>query len=268
VRFDGVQGLHGWQWVFVMQGLPACVMGVICYFVLSDTPQQAAWLSSSERDRLTHVLDLDREPEHGPNRGVAAALLKDPIVWVFAFMYFSSYSANVMFTYWMPTMLKESGIAKLLDIGFLSVLPWISGIAGLLIMNFSSDYFRERRRHMALAFAFTITGLLAAVILNKSPIILVICFSVANFGGMACGSLFWTMPTTYLSQRAAPAGIAMISTLGSLCGFFIPIVLGIVRNATGGFTAGVLLIAAMMAIALVLIMRVLPTNAVRVWAEE
>jgi len=169
-----------------------------------------------------------------------------------------------MFNFWMPTILKEAGVTQLLDVGMLSVLPWVSAILGLLSMNWSSDHFRERRWHVAFAFVLAIVGLFAAVLLVHSPLVLVAFFCLANFGVMAIGSLFWTMPTTYLSQRAAPAGIAMISMLGQLSGFVSPVVLGYLRNLTGGFTLGISLIAGLMVVSLWLVIRVLPASAVRV----
>ncbi len=264
VGLDGAQGLHGWQWVFLLQGLPACLLGIVCYFVLTDTPQQAKWLSAREKAQLAAALESDRVPDERPGRGVAATLLKDPIVWAFVLIYFSAACANVMFNFWMPTILKESGVTQLLDVGLLTVLPWASAILGLLTMNWSSDRFRERRWHMAVAFVLAIVGLFAAVLLVNSPIVLVAFFCLANFGVMSIGSLFWTLPTTYLSQRTAPAGIAMISMLGQLSGFVSPVALGYLRNLTGGFTLGISLIAGLMVVSLWLVVRVLPASAVRV----
>ena len=263
VRFEGVRAMHGWQWVFLLQGLPACLLGIVCYFTLSDSPQQAAWLTSREKEQLARVLEQDRAPEARPERGLAAALLRDPIVWAFALIYFSAACANFMFNFWMPTILKESGVTHLLDVGMLSTLPWLSAIAGVLVMNWSSDHFQERRWHVSLAYALAIVGLVAAVLMTRSPLVLIVCFCLANFGVMACGSLFWTMPTTYLSQRTAPAGIAMISTLGQFAGFVSPVALGFLRNVTGGYTVGISSIAGLMLLSLFLVARMLPANAVR-----
>lgn len=264
VRFDGFNNMHGWQWVFLLQGLPACLLGVACYFILADSPQQATWLSSEEKDELAAALERDRLPEVRSERSIATALLTDPTVWFFVFIYFSAACANFMFNFWMPTMLKEAGVAKLLDVGMLSTLPWVSGIVGLLSLNWSSDYFRERRWHLAFAFILAIIGFLGAVILKSSPVVLVACFCVANFGIMASGSLLWTMPPSHFSLRTAPAGIAMISTLGMVAGFVSPAALGFLRNSTGGYSLGISLITGLIAISLWLVIRVLPASAVRV----
>lgn len=266
---NGIGGMEGWRWVFVIEGIPACIMGLVCFFCLADRLETASWLSPRERAIVAADLGADqaapRVSAHG--RGAVLSVLSDPRIYLLSFIYFCATCANYLFNFWLPTLIQDGGVSKIMNIGLLNAIPMLAGILGLLVMNFSSDYLRDRRWHLAVAFLLASVGLFfSAQTGNFAASLALLC--LANFGVTAIGPLFWTLPPTYLDAQRAPAGIAVISMLGIFAGFVSPMIFGQIKEHTGSLNAGLDLIAAAMLFCVVLVLFVIPKAALRVGRDR
>lgn len=252
-NFDGALGLKDWQWLFVIEGLPAVMLGVIAYFWLDDRPANAKWLTTAEKAQIQN--DLARhspEQDEGGHRLFQA--LRDPRVYVSAVAYFSIIAANNVLTLWLPTIIKDFGTQNVAFIGLLSAVPYCVGAIGMVFVARSSDQKQERRWHVALMMLLTALSYVLLGRLIHSPVVAMSLLAVAAIGIYASMSIFWTIPQTYLSGASAATGIALVSSLGMLGGFFSPIIMGYAKTEFGDLGAGFWAMAALLAIGAVTIL--------------
>jgi sugar phosphate permease len=261
---DGALGLQGWQWVFIVQGIPACLLGVMCYLYLHESPRTAPWLTDAEKAHLLEQLRQDEERAPAKSGHPVGSTLKDPVAYLLSFLYFVPTCGFYLFNFWLPTLIRESGVSQIMNIGLLSTIPMLCGIAGLLAMNFSSDLFKERRWHLVACFLLAAAGLLMAAWLKGSTYTLLVSLCVANIGLTALGPLFWTLPPTYFGRAAAATGIALVSTIGITAGFVSPSVLGYIKAQTGDLTLGIYGIAVLLLVCVPLLIWAVPERAMRV----
>ncbi|MGX6999987.1 MFS transporter [Caballeronia sp. KNU42] len=242
----GTHGLEGWQWMFIVEGLPCCVLGVIAFFFLDDRPQQANWLSDEEKALLAADLDAQRlnraasEARHQSLRTVVS----DPRVLTLAFSNFCVIAGIYTVSFWLPTILKTAGVAGTMAIGLWSSLPYVAAIAAMGWLCRSSDRRNERRRHSAIA---SIVGAVALAIAGLYPDKLGVALpAIALSTAMLWASytVLWALPAGYLGTAAAAGGIAFINICGALGGFASPIIIGVVKTLTGDMQAGMLTIVA------------------------
>ncbi|MFP3608703.1 MFS transporter [Paraburkholderia sp. SIMBA_050] len=230
----GVWGMFGWQWMFIIEGAPAIVLGLIAAFYLVDGPQHASWLNADEKAQLIAQRDEDRRPisDAHSSRALVQAL-RNPRVYLFAFIYFSLTCASLTLSFWMPLMIRDFGIHDVLAISLYSVVPNAVGAVGLILIARHSDRRGERRRHFA---ACTIGGGIALSLLtlhlSSFPAMLAI-LSLAAVLIFAALPIFWTVPSSYLSGTVAAAGIALISSIGITSGIVSPWVIGLIKTHTG-----------------------------------
>ncbi|MFL9897087.1 MFS transporter [Paraburkholderia fungorum] len=230
----GVMGLFGWQWMFVIEGAPAIVLGLLAAFYLVDGPQHATWLTAAEKAKLIAQRDEDRRvsSDAHSSRSVMQAL-RNPRVYLFAFIYFSLTCASLTLNFWMPLMIRDFGVHDVLAISLYTVIPNAVGAVGLILIARNSDRRGERRRHFAVC---TIGGGIALSLLtlhlSSFPAMLAI-LSVAAVLIFAALPIFWTVPSGYLSGTAAAAGIALISSIGITSGIVSPWVIGLIKTHTG-----------------------------------
>ena len=230
----GVWGMFGWQWMFIIEGAPAIVLGLIAAFCLVDGPQHASWLNADEKAQLIAQRDEDRRPisDAHSSRALMQAL-RNPRVYLFAFIYFSLTCASLTLSFWMPLMIRDFGIHDVLAISLYSVVPNAVGAVGLILIARHSDRRGERRRHFA---ACTIGGGIALSLLtlhlSSFPAMLAI-LSLAAVLIFAALPIFWTVPSSYLSGTVAAAGIALISSIGITSGIVSPWVIGLIKTHTG-----------------------------------
>ncbi|WP_421376583.1 MFS transporter [Paraburkholderia sp. DD10] len=230
----GVWGMFGWQWMFIIEGAPAIVLGLIAAFYLVDGPQHASWLNAEEKAQLIAQRDEDRRPISGAHSSRALIqALRNPRVYLFAFIYFSLTCASLTLSFWMPLMIRDFGIHDVLAISLYSVVPNAVGAVGLILIARHSDRRGERRRHFA---ACTIGGGIALSLLtlhlSSFPAMLAI-LSLAAVLIFAALPIFWTVPSSYLSGTVAAAGIALISSIGITSGIVSPWVIGLIKTHTG-----------------------------------
>ena len=246
---SGVMGLHGWQWMFAIEGAPAILLGVIAWFWLCDRPEHAHWLSDADRRQLAADLAADHA---GAGTGTQAPrslrqVLAEPRTYLFAFIYFSLTTALLMLLFWMPLMIREFGIHDVVQISLLSVVPNAIGAAGLIVIARRSDRKRERRRHFA-ACAFGGAVALALLTLHLPSIVAMMALlSIAAMLIFAAHPVFWAVPSAYFSGAGAAGGIALISSIGVSSGMITPWLVGLIRTRTGSMDPAMLMIAAVLA---------------------
>ncbi|USX06869.1 MFS transporter [Paraburkholderia fungorum] len=244
-NFMDVWGFRNWQWLFFLEGVPAVIAGVVAYFYLIDRPQDARWLTEDQKRIVIGALDEEgrSKPHNSPSTLLAA--LRDPRVYVIAAGWATVPICGTILNYWTPTIIKQSGVSNLLQIGFLSTLPYIVGAVAMLLIARSSDLRLERRWHFVLSTTAGATGAVLLTILTHNSVAAIVCLSLVAVSYFAAAAIIWTIPPNYLTGEAAAGGIGVISSLGQVGAFFAPIVLGWVKSVTGSFSAGILLVAAL-----------------------
>ncbi len=262
--FEGVGGWHGWQWLFVIEGIPTVLIGVLVYFLLADKPAQAKWLSSREKEIVQRVMAADHKGDTAPSHhGRLRAALTDGKVWLLAFIYFTCACAVYTLTFWLPTMVKGLGITDMAQVGWYSAIPFSFGAIGILLMSRSSDHFKERRWHVASTLIIGSTALYATTFTTGAFLPSMILLSIASFFIFSC-ALFWSIPPTYLSREASAAGIATISSIGILGGFVSPTLIGWVKTLTGSMSAGLLAMTVVICLGGLTLLGAVPKSALRV----
>ncbi len=251
-------GLAGWQWMFVLEGIPAVLLGGVAFAFLVDHPEEARWLTSGERDWLVETLECERVEGTAVVGGFSA--LRSGRIWLLALVYFGLNCASYGVSLWLPTLIRSlSGVSNF-TVGLLSAIPYVVAALAMVAVGLHSDRSGERRWHTALpAFggALALSG--AAYSTSIGPSIL--CVSVAVLGVFCMLGPFWAMPTALLSGTAAAAGIAFINSVGNLGGFVGPYVIGLVRTSTGQFKGGLLLASAALATSGAIVLMVRSSNA-------
>jgi MFS family permease len=234
---DGASGLHGWQWLFLLEGLPSVIMGVVFLVLLADKPASAKWLSAEERDLIHRRLEEDEAgKEHAGQRHSIVHAFSDARVWALAVVYLCGGMCLYAINFWMPTIIQEFGIDKAdyLRVGLLSMIPWSVAVVAQVFWARSSDRTGERRWHPAIGLLTAMTGLLMLAFASRQEAISLVALTLTAAGTMCYIVTFWSLPTAFLSASAAAAGIAWINSVGNLGGYFGPDMIGKIRDANGG----------------------------------
>ncbi len=242
MEMNGLLGLKGWQWMFLLEGLPATVLGFVVLGYLTDTPAQARWLTQEERETLSrHMREEQAQAlaRHGVQLG---QVMRHPVVWRLALIAFACQTGSYGLTLWVPQIVKEwSGLGDV-QVGLLSALPYFAAAVGMVVVGISSDHCQERFLHIAICSAVGALGFVASAYLG-SPLAGLVALSVAAVGDYGSRGPFWALPGRFLSGKAAAAGIALINTLGALGGFVGPYAVGYLKGLTGSFQSGLLFLA-------------------------
>ncbi|KAF3999818.1 MFS transporter [Glaciimonas immobilis] len=242
---SGSHGLAGWQWLFVLEGIPTVILGVMAYFFLDDKIADAKWLSPGQRKMLEKNLTADQQ-------GKALHSLRDgftnPKVWLLSFIYLFFTMGLYGVSFWLPTIVKASGVADPLNIGLLTAIPYAAATVAMIVVGRSSDKRGERRWHLALAGFVGALGLLFSVMYAQNTVIAMVALTFATMGIMSTISQFWVLPPTILGGAAAATGIALANSIGSVSGLISPYLLGWVKTVTASTNNGVLVLAASLVI--------------------
>ncbi|RRV10519.1 MFS transporter [Pseudomonas sp. v388] len=267
-HFHHVGGWSGWQWLFLLEALPIIVIGVVCFFLLCDRPSQAQWLSPDEQALHKEVMDrdlkaADAHTSHQDKDALLTAFL-DPRVYVLAFLYFSSALGTYTFNFWLPTTIQKMGVTDLTHIALYAMFPFTCAALGMFLVGRSSDLRRERRWHYTLSILFGALMMSLSTFAGDSLLLSLLLLGAAAFGFSGAIIVCWAIPSTYLRGKAAPAGIALVSSLGVTCGFVGPALIGFVRDLTGKDHAGLYVISAIMVIAALVMLFLTPKRALHV----
>ena len=242
MQLDGTWGVPGWKWLFVLEGLPAVMLGVFGAFYLTDRPHQAGWLSPGEKQWLERQLEKDNAaPSHGLPTG-AMALMRRPELWVLTLGYVGIFSGNATVGAWLPQILHHAGV-PLRTIGLVSMLPPLAGIVGMTLLSRHSDRRKERVLHTVACMLIAATGY-ATVAISTTLTLALIGFMLANIGVYASLAVFWSIPQTYLPAKAKPAVIAIISSFGAIFGgWIVPMMVGRLQQQTHDLASGMIVVA-------------------------
>ncbi|MGA7805525.1 MFS transporter [Bradyrhizobium sp.] len=245
----GAHGLSGWQWLFIIEGLPSVLLGGVAYCYLPDGPRSASWLGADEKLRVEHDLAEDRRAARA-TRSFAAAL-REPKVYLLAFIYFAFFCSLNTILLWTPTLLRRVGVATAIDIGWLSGAISVVSALGMVAIGYSSDRRMERQWHVALCGLAAAACFLALQLARNNVALTVLLLAMASIGIFAILSLFWTIPNATLEGDAAAGGIALISAIGSFGGAVCPAFIGWMSVATGNIYQPLDAVGALLAIGMV-----------------
>lgn len=244
LTLHGWLGLKGWQWLFLLEGLPAVALGIVVWFILPDRPQHAGWLTPAERESLARSLGKP-SPRHCPHSTLSALL--SPIAWRFSLVYLALVVGMYGVGLWLPQMLKGATQATDLAIGLFTAVPYLAAAVGMVWIGRHSDRRHERRLHTTLSLLAAAAGLAIAAMAGSLPLSL-FALSLAAVGIWGALGPFWAMTTSFLSGPAAAAGIALVNAIGNLGGFLGPYLMGWLKEATLHYTAGLAALAVIVAV--------------------
>ena len=255
----GKWGWAGWQWLFLLEGLPAIVLGIIVYFYLDDRIRNAAWLSEEEKQVLEKNIEAESQEKQ---RHSLREAFGSGMVWLMSLIYFCLLMGMYGVTFWLPTLIKASGVKSLLNIGLLTSIPFAAGVVGMILVSRSSDKHQERRWHCAVPAAICCISLILSAIYGKDTIIALVALSLAMAGSLSALPVFWILPTAFLGGTAAAAGIAMVNSIGNLSGFLGNYLVGWLTDLTHSTNSGLYVLATAAFVGAALVITLVPSKLV------
>ncbi|MEJ0100312.1 MAG: MFS transporter [Pseudomonadota bacterium] len=250
MSLDGWHGLRGWQWLFLLEGLPAVLLGIATWIGMPDTPRDVRWLSAAEKDHVLARLEAERRAtasRQSASGSLRLALLH-PTVWMLCFVMFCCQTGSYGMTLWIPQIVKGISGQSNLVVGFISAIPYIGATIAMLWLSASSDRRGERFLHVAIPSFIGAAGFVASAYL-RSPVPGMVALTIAAMGDLSTRGPFWALPSRFLTGSALAAGIALINTMAALGGFVGPYIIGYLKDRTHDFTAGLLFLAALLVFA-------------------
>ncbi|NML30514.1 MFS transporter [Paraburkholderia antibiotica] len=241
---DSAAGLAGWQWLFLVEGVPCVLIGVLLFFVLDDSPQQARWLTAADKELIAQQVSAGGPARHAGLAGV----VRDWRVYALSFSYFCMISGLYAISFWLPTLLRAVGVTRPMAVGLLAALPYIAAVVTMVLVAIHSDRRREQRWHSS------ISCLIAAVLLfvtasNLHNVAFALPALIAATGAIYAGyTVFWAIPANYLKGAAAAGGMAFINSVGLTGGFVSPLIIGGIKDMTGSLQLGLSVIAVLLAV--------------------
>ncbi|HDR9189462.1 MFS transporter [Burkholderia vietnamiensis] len=248
----GLSGMSGWQWMLLLEGLPSIVVAFVVLAFLGDGPQSAKWLSADEKALLAR--NLEREAAHKSHRvGVA---LRSPRVWLLTFILLTFNTGFYGLAFWLPSIIRASGVRSPLHIGLLTAIPYLTAIFAMLWNASHSRKTGERRLHAAIPALIGGVGLIASAACAQNVALSIVLLTIATCAILALMPIYWTFPGQILSGTAAAAGIALINSVGNLSGFTGSMITGIAKEMTGNINNGTYALGACLLISCVLILSI------------
>ncbi|KJC40329.1 membrane protein [Bradyrhizobium sp. LTSP885] len=238
---DGAMGLKGWQWLFVIEGVPSVLLGIVTWFYLTDTPEKANWLSAEQKAWLKSKLDAEVAAKQAVKHVSLGEALTSPKVLALSAIYFGFVAALYGMQFWLPQIVKAFGLTNV-QTGFVTAIPYLFGTIAMILWARHSDATRERVLHVGGPLLLTALALGVSSYISD-PILTMIVLTVAAIGVFCTFAVFWTLPTAWLSGTAAAGAIALINSIGNLAGFGGPYLIGWVKESTGSTSTGLLVLA-------------------------
>ena len=255
----GQAGLSNWQWLFLIEGIPSIIVGLLALRIIVDKPADATWLTDHEK----HLIHEDLKSDNlnaGPRQQGFLAALKSRTLWLLTIIHFCGISANVNIGFWVPTIIQSLGVQSVLSIGLLSTIPYIVALVAMLLISRHSDRTRERRYHAALPCFACAIGLTGIGLFAHTPALAFGALVLTTAAALSYNGSFWAIPPTLLTGTAAAGGIALINALGGLSGWAGPAVIGELARLTGKTSSGLYVVAALELLATALIILYLPRS--------
>ena len=239
---DGAMGLKGWQWLFVIEGIPSVLLGIVTWFYLTDRPAKADWLTPAQKAWLSAKLESETAAKQGRASSDARAGAVVAGVITLSLIYFGFVGALYGMQFWLPQIVKAFGLTNA-QTGFVTAVPYLFGTIAMILWARHSDATRERVMHVGAAAAVDRGGARRLRLHRPIPTVTMVALIVAAIGIFCTFAVFWTLPTAWLSGTAAAGAIALINSIGNLAGFGGPYLIGWVKEATGSTSTGLLVLA-------------------------
>ncbi|MDC4282050.1 MFS transporter [Acinetobacter baumannii] len=253
-RMSGVHGWFGWQWMFVIEAIPTVLVGLLVLAVLKDSVQDANWLTQDEKNLVKQELAQDNQHKEG--HASVKEFIADKRLWLLAGIYFCVVMGQYAITFWLPTLIRNSGISDNWHIGLLTSLPYMCAVVVMILAGRSGDHFQERRWHLIIPMCAGAIALTFATLFASNLTLSLICLCIAASGVLTASSLFWMLPTNFLGGVSAAAGIAAVNSFANLAGFCSPYLIGWITTNTGSNAIGMFLITAVLIFGASLVLRV------------
>ncbi|WP_211451463.1 MFS transporter [Collimonas antrihumi] len=237
----GVHGLAGWQWMFILEAIPSLVLGVVVIFYLQDRIRGASWLSEEEKQLLESHIQAESSQKI---EGSLGQMFANPRVWLMALIYFCFVMGLYGVSFWLPTIIKTTGVTDTFNIGMLTAIPYATAAVAMILIGQSADARRERRWHVAIPALLGSIGLILSTVYDHNTLLAMSALTLATIGIITVLPLFWSLPTAFLGGAAAAAGIALINSLGNLAGFVSPYLVGWLKDQTHSTNSGMFVLAA------------------------
>lgn len=251
-NLNNAGGLRGWQWMFLLEGSPVVLLGLLVWRVLPERFEQVDWLSDEQKQRLGEELNAEEQRKTITS---FAGILRDGHVWLLVAVYFAVMLAVNTLAFWMPTLIHGAGIARDSTVGLLSAIPYLAGVFFMLACGRSSDRHRERRWHLCVPLLMCALGIAAAGIAPGNSLAVLAGLIIAGMGASAALPMFWQLPPAFLSSRTQAAGIGLISSFGSIASFLAPYLIGWMRDTTHSASLALYVLALLIALGGLLVMR-------------
>jgi ACS family tartrate transporter-like MFS transporter len=236
LELHGIGGLKGWQWLFILESIPALILGIVVLFYMTDKPQQATWLADDERAWLVDAMNTEHAKKAGTTHHSLWRGLADIRVLALALVYFGTSAGLYTLGIWSPQIIKSFGLSNL-QVGFCNAIPPTVAVIAMYLWSWHSDRQNERTWHVVIACLAATAGLALAGISNTA-VGVITSLVLVNVGISAAKPPLWSMPTLFLSGPAAAIGIAAINSIGNLGGFVGPAMIGWIKDLTGSFLGG------------------------------
>ncbi|NUP73646.1 MAG: MFS transporter [Sinomonas sp.] len=252
---NGLLGGRDWQWLFMIEGFPSIVLGILAVFVMTATPAKAKWLSPRERAHVAYELDAEAA-QKGERQHKFSAALKTPAVWVLILTLFCIITGNATLSFYGPSLVTAAGIKDITAVGWIMSGIFLFGWGGMMLNGWLSDRRRESRWHTACAAGLGALGLILAALAQQagSAVGVILALALSAAGTMGSIPVFWSLPPRFMSGTALAAGLALINSIANLAGYFAPQFLGAIKDATGVYSIGLLVIAAVEFVAVGLVL--------------
>jgi len=238
---DGAMGLKGWQWLFIIEGVPSVLLGIVTWFYLTDRPERADWLTAEQKAWLASKLNTEIAAKQAAKHLTLGEALSSPKVIMLSLVYFGFVGSLYGMQFWLPQIVKAFGLTNA-QTGFVTAIPYVFGTIAMILWARHSDASRERVLHVGAPLLLTAFALAASSYISD-PVMTMVVLTVAAIGVFCTFGVFWTLPTAWLSGTAAAGAIALINSIGNLAGFGGPYLIGWVKEATGSTSTGLLVLA-------------------------
>ena len=243
---SGAYGLSGWQWLFVVETVPSMILGIVTLFYLDDRVDHAKWLDAGEKRLIAEA--IAREAQAKESHSHLSAAFRTPRVWLLCLIYFTIASGIYIISFWLPSIIKQTGVADPLTIGGLTAIPYVVAVVAMILVNQSADQRRERRWHTAIPCLVTAAGLVLTAASNGNTLVAMGGLTLAAAGVSTAQSSFWTLPASFLGGAAAAAGIALVNALGNIGGFASTFLVGWMTDLTHSTASSLYLFGALIAV--------------------
>jgi D-galactonate transporter len=257
--FSGIRHVAGWQWLFIIEAMPAVVLGVIILFYLDDRVVTAKWMSDQEKA----VVAAEITAEAGSKtHHTVRSVFTSSRVWLMAAIYFCITSGSYALGFWQPTIIRESGVKDPFSIGLLTMVPYTLALISMILVGRHADKMRERRWHVIVPNTVAALGFILCTQAGHSTLVAMMGLTMAVVGVVTALPMFWALPTSFLGGTAAAAGIALVNCTGNLGGFFSPAIIGFLKTYTGTLNSGLFMVCGCMLMSSILIVALVPAKLV------